>query len=174
MLEAKRRAKIVPMHRHRESSSIIAQSTPPTKDTRLVGRSAESASMPLGIVDRLRSICVDHATLPSSHTRVTVAHSTLAIIGFFDASNVAPVVLIFEAQSGPLLCGAAPVLTELPRATGSWPRWRLGPWAKSRVCAASRSFSPALSAGRRRGGAGATRPGAPACSPRRCPEASCG
>lgn len=143
MLEANRRAKIVPMHHRREPSSIIAQSTTPTKHTRLVGRSAESASMPFRIVDRLRSLCVDHATLPSSHTRVTAAHSTLAIVGLFDTSDVAPVVLIFEAQSGPLLCGAAPVLTEFPRATRSWPCWRLGAWAKPRVCAASRSSSPA-------------------------------
>jgi hypothetical protein len=89
----------------------------PAKHTRLVSRPAESASMPLRIVDPLRSICIDHAGLFSSHTRVAAADSTLAIVGFFDAADVAPVVLGFEAQSGPLLCGTAPVLVEALRAT---------------------------------------------------------
>jgi hypothetical protein len=53
--------------------------------------------VPFRTIDRLRSVCVDHASPLSARTRVTAARSTLAIIGLFEAFNVAPVVLAFEA-----------------------------------------------------------------------------
>lgn len=73
--------------------------------------------MPFRIVDRLPSIRIDHTSLLSTRTRVTAAPSKLAIVAFFDASDVAPVLLSFEAQTSPVLWRAAPVLIDVLRAT---------------------------------------------------------
>jgi hypothetical protein len=79
--------------------------------------------MPVRLVDRLRSVCVDHANLVSTFTRVTAARSTLAIVSLFDVPDVAPMVLAFEAQCAPFLWRTTPVLVEVPRAAKQWSRW---------------------------------------------------